>query len=43
MMHKQVTYKTNLQYTPWFAIDKDDYFLSYSFIINDEPRSKLVK
>jgi hypothetical protein len=31
------------QYTPWFAIDKDDYFLSYSFIINGEARLKLLK
>jgi len=43
MMHKQVTYKTNLQYTPWFAIDKDDHFLAYNFIINGVAKLNLVK
>jgi len=43
MMHKQVTYKINLQYTPWFAIDKDNHFLSYNFIINGEAKLNLVK
>ncbi len=43
VMHKQVTYKTNLQYTPWFAIDKDDHFLFYNFIINGEAKLNLVK
>ncbi len=38
MMHKKITYKTNIQYIPWFVIDKDDHFLSYKYVTNDEAR-----
>ncbi len=43
MMHKKIKYNFFKKYTPWFAIDKDDHFLFYNFIINGEAISKLVK